>query len=112
MQVHAFPQGDITTKYGRIFFKNSSTPEPLSQFPQSFGQIIVGFGEIKFVEMKGSAFSEGEILPKCENILTNSMNSKILFSRTIKPISTKAESFLGLREFNSNTDFAILTDRR
>ena len=41
-----------------------SSPEPLGQLQQNLAQSILGCRKFKFVQMKGLAFSQGEIITK------------------------------------------------
>ena len=45
-------------------FTFSSSPEPLCQFQPNLAQRILGCRGFKFVQMKGSAFFQGEIIMK------------------------------------------------
>ena len=47
-----------------IFTFPSTTPEPLGQFQPNLTQSILGWRGLKFVQMKGPTFFQGEIITK------------------------------------------------
>ena len=64
-RAHSFPRGDnyeITKIHYK--FEKSSSPGPLGQFQPNLPQSMLGCGRFKFVQMKGSAFFQGEIITK------------------------------------------------
>ena len=67
--------------------KKNSSSEPLSQFRPNLAQSILGWRGFKFVQMKGLALFQREIITKIAK--KHWRNSKIFFSRTTEPISTK-----------------------
>ena len=48
----------------KLFTFLSSSPEPLGQFQPNLAQSILGWRGLKFVQMKGPAFFQGEIITK------------------------------------------------
>ena len=48
----------------KLFTFSSSSPEPLGQFQPNLAQSILGWMGFKFVQMKGSALFQGEIITK------------------------------------------------
>jgi hypothetical protein len=60
------PRGDNseTKKYTEIFKKKSSSPEPAGQIQSNLVQIILGWREFKFVQIKGQILFKGEIITK------------------------------------------------
>ena len=48
----------------KLFTFSSSSPEPLGQFQPNLAQNILGWREFKFVQMKGPALFQGEIITK------------------------------------------------
>ena len=60
-------------KYLDKFLKSSSS-EPLGQFQPNLAQIICGWKELKFVQMKGPVLFQGEIITNSEHTLTNLKN--------------------------------------
>ena len=56
----SFFQWEIITKLRKYIDKfRKSSPEPLRQFQPNMAQIILGWREFKFVQMKGPFFSKG-----------------------------------------------------
>ena len=73
----------------------------LGQIQLNLTQCILGWRKFKFVQMKGPALFKGGggVVNNSENTL-HWRNLKILFSRTIRPISpTLAQSILECRDF-------------
>ena len=66
MKGSALFQGEIITKLRKYIdkFKKKSSPQLEEQFQQNFTQIIFGWREFKFAEMKGLALFKGEIITK------------------------------------------------
>jgi hypothetical protein len=60
------PRGDNNkkVKIHWIFKKKSSSPEPAGQIQSNLIQIILGWREIKFVQIRGQIFFKGEIITK------------------------------------------------
>ena len=48
----------------KLFTFSSSSPEPLGQFQPNLAQSILGWRGFKFVQMKGPALFQGEIITK------------------------------------------------
>ena len=48
----------------KLFTFSTSSPEPLDQFQPNLAQIILGLRGFKFVQMKGNALFQGEIIAK------------------------------------------------
>ena len=48
----------------KLFTLSSSTPEPLGEFEPILAQIMLGWRGFKFVQMKGPALFQGEIITK------------------------------------------------
>ena len=71
----------------KLFTFSSSSPEPLGQFQPNLAQSILGWRGFKFVQMKGTALFQGEIITKYWKYIDKI--KKIFFSRTTEPISTK-----------------------
>ena len=55
----------------RKLFTFSSSPEPLGQFGSNLVQSILGWKGFKFVQMKGPAFFQGEIITKLQKYIDN-----------------------------------------
>ena len=55
-------------------FTFSSSQEPLGQFKQNLAQSILGSRGVKFLQMKGHPFLQGEIITKQQNSLTKFKN--------------------------------------
>ena len=53
----------------KLFTLSSSSPEPLVQFQPNFAQSILGSRGFKFVQMKGPALFQGEIITQIAKIL-------------------------------------------
>ena len=59
----------------KLFTFSSSSPEPLSQFQPNLAQSILGWRGFKFVQMKGPALFQGEIITQIvKNRLTKFKN--------------------------------------
>ena len=48
----------------KLFTFSSTTPEPLGQFQSNLAQLIFGWRGFKFIQMKGPALFQGEIITK------------------------------------------------
>ena len=70
----------------KLFTFSSSSPEPLGQFQPNLAQSILRWRGFKFVQMKGPALFQGEIILKKRKYIEE---IKKIFSRTTEPISTK-----------------------
>ena len=95
-----FPRGD-NYEIAKIHwqnFKKSSSPEPLGQFQPNLAQSILGWREFKFVQMKGPALLQGEIITKYRKYI-----DKIKKSSSPEPLGqfqpNLAQSNLGWRGF-------------
>ena len=77
-------KGEIILKAWNYIYeiKKSSSPEPLSQFQPISAQSIIGWRGFKFVQIKGPAFFQGEIIKKMRKYI-----NKIL--KSTKSISNK-----------------------
>ena len=66
MKGPALFQGQIITKLWKYIdeIKKSSSPEPLGQFQPNLAQSILGWRGFKFVQLKGPALFQGEIITK------------------------------------------------
>ena len=70
-----------------IFSFLTSSPEPdWANFNKTWHKAFLGEGNMKFVQKKGHALPQGEIITHCKIKLKI---FKIFFSRTTEPISTK-----------------------
>ena len=58
----------------KLFTFSSSSQEPLGQFKQNLAQSILGSRGVKFLQMKGHPFLQGEIITKQQNSLTKFKN--------------------------------------
>ena len=70
----------------KLFTFSSSSPEPLGQFHPNLAQSIPGWKGFKFVQMKGHALLQEEIIIKKQKYIDEIKEN--LFSRTTEPIST------------------------
>ena len=70
-----------------LFTCSSSYPEPLGQCQPNFAQSFLEWRGFMFVQMKGHAFFQAEIIAKKRKCIDEIF--KILFSRNAGPISTK-----------------------
>ena len=52
----------------KLFTFSSSSQEPLGQFQPNLAQSILGWREFKFVQMKGPALFQGEIITQIAKI--------------------------------------------
>ena len=68
----------------------SSYPEPLGLFQLSLAESILGWREFNFVQMKGYAIFQGEIIINEQKYIDKIL--KIFSSRTDKPLSTKLKT--------------------
>ena len=66
---------------------STSYPEPLDKFQPNLAQSILGWRGFKFVQMKDPTLFQGEIITKKQKYIDKI--KKILFSRTIEPITIK-----------------------
>ena len=58
----------------KLFTFSSSSPEPLGQFQPNLAQSILRWGGFKFVQMKGPALFQGEIITKKWKLMTKLKN--------------------------------------
>ena len=54
----------------KLFTFSSYSPEPVGQFQPNLAQSILRWRGFKFVQIKGPALFQGEIIMNCENTLT------------------------------------------
>ena len=111
MKGPALFQGKIIMKWWKYIDENkkSSSPEPLGQFQPNLAQSILGWRGFKFVQMKGPALFQGEIITKAWNYIYEIL--KIFFSRTNEPISTNLgtnHSWMKGIQVSSNEEKVIL----
>ena len=82
----------------KLFTFSSSSPEPLGQLQPNLAQIILGWRGFKFIQMKGSALFQGEIITKLRKYI-----DKFLKSSSPEPLSqfqpNLAQIILGWRGF-------------
>ena len=71
----------------KLFTFSYSSPGPLGQLQPNLSQCILGWRRFKFVQMKGPALFQGEIITQIVKI--HWWNLKIFFSRTTVLILTK-----------------------
>ena len=82
----------------KLFTFSSSSPKPLGQFQPNLAQSILGWRGFKFVQMKGPALFQREIITKLREYIDKF--KKFFFFKTTGPISTKlAQIIFGWRGF-------------
>ena len=64
LSVHPSVRPSVCLSVCKLFTFSSSSPEPLGQFQPNLAQSILGWRGFKFVQMKGRALFQGEIITK------------------------------------------------
>jgi hypothetical protein len=83
-------QGEIIAKQKntlKSFLKKPSSPEPAGQIQSNLVQIILGWKEIKFIQISGQVLFKGEIILK--NVKMGWGHLTIFFSRIAGPEKLK-----------------------